>query len=148
LHKIYFLYLKQTFENVLTMIFNFFKWTSLFLGLHFFILKYLPLGLNTEVFIYNMHSVNLLFMISSFLIITVLYLLAKKQNQYIGFVYLFFLTIKTIICYIALDDVLGTTIENHRLEKFSILILFFFFMIIELTQTSKILNNITYNSKS
>jgi hypothetical protein len=130
------------------MIINFFKWTSLFLGLHFLILKYIPIGINTQSFVYNLHSVNLLFMISSFLIITVLYLLAKKQNQYIGFVYLFFLTIKTIICYIALDDVLGTTIEYHKLEKFSILILFFFFMAVELAQTSKILNNITYNLKS
>lgn len=130
------------------MIFNFFKWTSLFLGFHFFILKYLPIGLNTDVFVYNLHSVNLLFMITSFLIITVLYLLSKKQNQYIGFVYLLFLTIKTIICYLVFDEVLGSTFENHRLEKFNILILFFFFMVIELAQTSKILNNIAYNSKS
>jgi len=130
------------------MIISFFKWTSLFLGIHFCLLKYFPLSINTQFLVYNLHSVNLLFMITSFLIITVLYLLAKKQNQYIGFLYLFFLTIKTIICYVVFNDVLGSTFTEHRFEKFNILMLFFFFMIIELTQTSKILNTITYNSKS
>lgn len=117
------------------------------MGIHFFMFKFLITKDLVAPFVYNYHSVNLLFIITSFITISVLYLLSKKNNEYLGFIYLGFSTLKTILCYALLHEVLGAEGDLHQFEKFNIILLFFFFMGIEVYQTSKVLNKISYKSK-
>ncbi len=134
-------------QNAKIMILRFFKWASVFIGIHFFIFKILTLSGLTPSFVYNLCSVNLFFIITSFIIISVLYLLSKKNNQYLGFIYLGLSTFKTILCYTIFQDVLSTEGNVHMGEKVNIILLFFVFMSLELFQSSEILNNVTYKSE-
>lgn len=134
-------------QNSKVMIFSFLKWTSIFMGLHFFMYKILTLSGLTLNLVFNFYSVNLFFIITSFITISALYLLSKKNNQYLGFIYLGLSTVKTILCYAIFQDVLSTEGNFHFAEKVNILTLFFVFMIIELYQSSEILNNVAYKSE-
>lgn len=134
-------------QNSQNMILRFLKWTSVFIGIHFFIYKILTLSGLTTPMVYNYHSVNLFFIITSFIIISALYLLSKKNNQYLGFIYLGLSTVKTILCYTIFQDVLSSEGGIHMSEKVNILMLFFVFMTLELFQSSQILNNVTYKSE-
>ena len=90
---------------------------------------------------YSLPFLYILFYIFSFLILTILLIVRKKNLDYVGYVFLILTTVKMGISYFILKPVLTSAILENSIEKKNFFIIFISFLAIETILTIRILNN-------
>lgn len=90
---------------------------------------------------YSLPYLYLLFFIFSFIIITLLTIVKKKNLDYVGYVFLILTSIKMGISYFILKPILSSAVIDNSLEKKTFFIIFISFLAIETILTIRILNN-------
>ena len=90
---------------------------------------------------YSLPYLYILFFIFSFIIMTLLTIVKKKNLDYVGYVFLILTSIKMGISYFILKPILSSAVIDNSLEKKNFFIIFISFLAIETILTIRILNN-------
>lgn len=90
---------------------------------------------------YTVVELYSMFFLFSFVILSVLLLVRKKNLDYVGYTYLILTSVKMGIAYFLLRPVLETSTDDISSEKLNFFIIFIYFLAIETFLTIRILNN-------
>jgi len=129
------------FKMVSKTFFHLFCFSAAAFFVNFFLSEYyIPSNVLAK-FQYSIPTLYLIFAVFSFVILSMLLVVWKRNLDYVGYTYLILTSVKMGIAFFFVKSILATSGDGATLEKTNFFIVFIYFLAIETVLTIRILNN-------